>query len=186
MQSPDGSTADTTLDPRRHRNRVGLARAGLLGVLPLVFAIFACSFQSPENLNEGRGTMDDPIPAQQFAITPDFEVRVLSIVTETQENAASDNGGYERVRVLFEVRCAEASDVICDLGEIGDHLLLVDSNGAIIRPTVYTAEENPLEGEILGTATATGWQEYELQYGLYVELALAEYGNERVFYKLPQ
>jgi hypothetical protein len=158
-----------------------------LPFLSLVLAATACVFMSsPAELNDGRGTRQQPIPKGIYAKTLDYEVTVLSVDSPQQDKDSSGSSQSLTLRVQFQVRCLKQADQVCQLQEIARHLKLVDEGGILYDPVFVPEIEDPLEGEILGDAVKAGWLVYQIPHGVSITLALAEYGqDQRVFFQLP-
>ncbi|NLE50808.1 MAG: hypothetical protein GX613_05320 [Chloroflexi bacterium] len=164
----------------------------LLVLTALLAAGAACALNSPDRLNEGRGTRDNPVPARVFAKTTQYDVRALSVLrplpleTETPSEEQTDLS-YEYMKVQFEVRCTRDAEAICNLTELRDNFQLVGGEGVLFPPD-YTLEiDDPLlEGEILGGGEKAGWLVYRVPHGLAVTEAVVQYGEDlRVFFRLP-
>ena len=157
-----------------------------LVVLLLGFATMACVLSSPDTLNDGKGTRDNPVPSRTYAHTIDYDVRALSVVWEQQNGSQASNSQDAQLSVQFQIRCNEAEDEVCRLEEIGRDIRLVDASGILYEPVFSLAIDDPLEGEILGDGEKAGWLAYQLPRGVEILAAVAEYGEEqRVFFQLP-
>jgi len=153
----------------------------------LLLGALACSFQTPENLNEGRGTREKPVPAREYAKTTDYDVRAMSVVRPLAPDVQpEDDPESEYLRVQYQIRCTKSESDVCQLASLGRNIQLVDASG-ILYPPIYNVElEKPLQGEILGDAEQTGWLAYKLPRGVEICCAVSEYGDDmRVFFGLP-
>jgi|GEM_PF-1704597 hypothetical protein len=167
------------------------AAPALLVAGMMLAAAAACAFNSPDRLNDGRGTRERPVPARVFAKTPQYEVRALSVLrpvpVEGQGEGETTDIGTEYMKVQFEVLCSRDPEEICDLTELRDNFQVVGGEGVLFPPD-YTLEiSDPLlEGEILGGAQKAGWLVYKVPTGLTVTEAVVEYGEGlRLFFRLP-
>lgn len=159
--------------------------AVLLVVLMLVASMTACSLNSPEMLNDGRGTRDNPIPARMYARTSQYDVRVLSVVMPQTEEATESE--KRPIRVQYQIHCTKSTEDVCRLQDIGRNIKLVDASGILYDPIFSRTVEEPLEGEILGDAEQAGWLVYEIPNGIELAAAVSEYGDDqRVFFELPR
>lgn len=152
----------------------------------LALAVLACSFNSPTTLNNGRGSVDKPVPLQRYARTSDYDVRALSVVRPMPEADPGPEADWEYMRVQFQIRCTLGKEKVCNLTELRSQLKLVDDGGIIYDPELSVPVENPLEGEILGNAEKAGWLAYAVPKGLQVARGMAEYGQDhRLFFFIP-
>lgn len=157
-----------------------------LVIAALVFSTVACALSSPETLNDGKGTRENPVPPRTYALTSNYAVRALSVVRDTHNGDQSSPAEHEQIRVQFQIRCEEQEDEVCQLKDIRGHIRLVDANGIVYEPLWSADVDKPLEGEILGSGEKTGWLAYELPRGVDVMFAVADYGeDQRVFFQLP-
>lgn len=156
-------------------------------VMLLVLASAACVLSSPEVLNDGKGTRDNPIPPKTYAHTLAYDVGAMAAVWEQQDDSpASASEDVQLLRVQFQVHCNENEDQVCQLEDIRRDLKLVDASGILYEPVFSLEIEKPLEGEILGGAEKTGWLAFQIPRGVEVVAAIAEYGeDQRVFMRLP-
>lgn len=165
-------------------------KAILLVFMMLLAASVACMQQSPEALNEGKGTRDDPVLARQYAKTDVYDVRVLSAVRPVQIPTPTDEDiEVEYMKVQFGVKCTKAAEDICNLDELRSNFKVVSEEGILYDPalTIEPSEgDSILGGEILGEAEQAGWLIYEVPVGINVTEAVVGYGEDmRVFLKLP-
>jgi hypothetical protein len=159
----------------------------LLALICLLLATMACVLISaPEELNDGKGTRERPVPARQYAKTLDYEVVALNVEWPQQDKQTSLSSETVDLRILLQIKCLKLADQVCQLDEIASHIKAVDGSGMLYDPVFAPDIETPLEGEVLGGATKAGWLVYQIPQGVQVRLALAEYGqDQRVFFQLP-
>ena len=115
------------------------AAPALLVAGMMLAAAAACAFNSPDRLNDGRGTRERPVPARVFAKTPQYEVRALSVLrpvpVEGQGEGETTDIGTEYMKVQFEVLCSRDPEEICDLTELRDNFQVVGGEGVLFPPT---------------------------------------------------
>jgi hypothetical protein len=163
-------------------------RAMLLVLTLLALSTLACSIlSSPEALNDGKGSRENPVPLKEYAKTIDFDVRALSAVWINRGGNESEEDPQEQsIRIQLQVRCTKQDDEVCVLEDIRDHVKLVDGSGILYEPGFAVGDEKPLEGEILGEAEKSGWVMYRMPYGVEVASLVVEYGeDQRLFFELP-
>lgn len=163
-------------------------RAMLLVLALLALSTLACSIlTSPEALNDGKGSRENPVPLKEYAKTLDFDVRALTAVWINRGGSESDEDPQEQsIRIQLQVRCTKQDDEVCVLEDIRGHVKLVDGSGILYEPGFAIENETPLEGEILGGAEKSGWVMYRMPYGVEVDSLVVEYGDDqRLFFELP-
>ncbi|NDJ78551.1 MAG: DUF4352 domain-containing protein [Chloroflexi bacterium] len=155
----------------------------LIGV---ALSTIACALSSPETLNDGKGTRENPVPPRTYARTVNYDVRALNVVWEQQNESTSSESLEIPLRVQYQIRCTKDEGDVCQLEDIHPNLKLVDTNG-IVYESVFLADlEKPLQGEVLGDGEKVGWIAYRVPRGVEITAAVAEYGAEQhVFFELP-
>lgn len=158
-----------------------------LVLIVLVLSTGACMLSSPESLNDGKGTRENPVPPRTYAHTTDeYDVRALNVVWE-QENGDQENTSEEvRLRVQFQIHCTEDANKVCNIEDIKPNIKLADASGILYEPIFPSSIKDPLGGEVLGDGEKAGWLEYRIPRGVEIIAAVAKYGQEQyVFFQLP-
>jgi hypothetical protein len=160
-----------------------------LVMLFLALATTACMITSPQTLNDGRGTRENPVPTGLYAHTTNYDVKAIGVLWEQQNDSQSTSSQdtTQPLQVQFQIRCNEPEDTVCQLDQIGQKLKLLDVDG-VLYDSVYSANlKEPLTGEILGGAEKTGWLAFQIPSGADITAAVAEYGEQQyVVFLIPQ
>jgi hypothetical protein len=161
------------------------AYVGLV-MLMLALATTACAITSPQTLNDGRGTRENPVPTGMYAHTTNYDVMAIGVLRKPQNDNQSTSQDTQTLQVQFQVRCNEPEDQVCQLDQIGQKLRLLDANG-VLYDSVYSSDlREPLAGEILGGAKTTGWLAFQVPSGVNITAAIAEYGQDQyVVFMIP-
>lgn len=194
--------------PREKRERRGPGCLGIgLGIgcvapaafcvgLIVIIAIIAAVIQSQQEkeeqdalaANEGRGTLEEPVPVGQWIKFDDGEVRVGRVVRPANAMVANFNmfnddpaAGAEYVLVWFDVLCEQQDchlfwDVSFDL--VGSDGKTWDEASAVLEPDLDS--QDAIEG-----ATVGGWQAFEVPVGATISAVRVDFESVALYAELP-
>ncbi len=137
----------------------------------------------------GKGTLDNPIPVNEWAVYKDGKVRATRIIRPaTQQikdwNQFNDDPpvGADYVLVWFEVECQkEKCNPAIDL----DIYLMQSKDKKWKEPWFVVMEDDLDSAEALKGSTMQGWQVFEFPSGQSIQAIQVRFGGETLYLAMP-
>lgn len=158
-----------------------------------LFALLNPSTETAEQSaarNAGRGTLDTPIPVNEWMQFKDGQVRATKIIRPAntrvkQMNMFNDDApaGADYVLVWFEVKCEKDH---CRGNIDLDLWLIDDAEKQWGEPTFITLEDNLDSAEALRGSMMAGWQVFEYPTGKEIEAIRIRWSGETLHTEAPK
>lgn len=141
----------------------------------------AATNEAVDELNEGRGTQDEPIAAGTFMKFEEGQVRAVRMQRPASISVGGDDppAGAEWVAVWFEVTCEKQE---CHERELD--LQLVDTEENEWSEPLIVFVDDFLDEAVEG-ATMEGWQVFEVSQTAELELLKVKWGSVTLYQEIP-